>query len=200
MRNFRHRLAVVVSLPTENRYLDNPIDQSNDNFGDQLLFHTENDNDPLSSPPSKPEVPDVPDWDTEHPSHTQGNLPVSPPQWCNENTQRCGMRQQMVQSLPDSVYSNRMPINLQWDNLHRRAGNQLGSSHALPKQPTQNPIPGSSCAPPPPHQTTTDACYRTAPQPLILSLWSYQLCLSHLIKQTIYPFPSHYCLALWTIL
>jgi len=25
---------------------------------------------------------------------------------------------------------------------------------------------------------------------------SYQLCLSHLIKQTIYPFPSHHCLAL----
>ena len=43
-------------------------------------------------------------------------------------------------------------------------------------------------------------CYGTAPQPLILSLWSYQLCLSHLIKQTIYPFPSHYCLALWMIL
>jgi len=43
-------------------------------------------------------------------------------------------------------------------------------------------------------------CYRTAPQPLILSLWSYQLCLSHLIKQTIYFFPSHHCLALWTIL
>ena len=37
-------------------------------------------------------------------------------------------------------------------------------------------------------------------QPLILSLWSYQLCLSHLIKQTIYSFPSHHCLALWTIL
>ena len=29
---------------------------------------------------------------------------------------------------------------------------------------------------------------------------SYQPCLSHLIKQTIYPFPSHHCLALWTIL
>jgi len=31
------------------------------------------------------------------------------------------------------------------------------SSHAPPKQLTQNPIPGSSRAPPPPHQTTTDA-------------------------------------------
>jgi len=29
---------------------------------------------------------------------------------------------------------------------------------------------------------------------------SYQPCLSHLIKQTIYPFPSHHCLALWMIL
>ena len=43
-------------------------------------------------------------------------------------------------------------------------------------------------------------CYGTALQPLILSLWSYQLCLSHLIKQTIYSFLSHHCLALWTIL
>jgi len=43
-------------------------------------------------------------------------------------------------------------------------------------------------------------CYGTASQPLILPLWSYQLYLSHLIKQTIYPFPSHHCLALWTIL
>jgi len=48
--------------------------------------------------------------------------------------------------------------------------------------------------------TSVWLCYGTAPQPLILSLWSYQLCLSHLIKQTIYSFPSHHCLALWTIL
>ena len=48
--------------------------------------------------------------------------------------------------------------------------------------------------------TSVWLCYGTAPQPLILSLWSYQLCLSHLIKQTIYPFPSHHCLALWMIL
>jgi len=46
--------------PTENRYLNNPIDQSDDNFGDQLPFPTGNDDHPLSSPPSKPEVPDVP--------------------------------------------------------------------------------------------------------------------------------------------
>jgi len=48
--------------------------------------------------------------------------------------------------------------------------------------------------------TSVWLCYGTASQPLILSLWSYQLCLSHLIKQTIYSFPSHHCLALWTIL
>jgi len=56
--------------PTENRYLDDPIDQSDDNFGDQPPFPMENDNHPPSSPPSEPEVPNVPDWDTEHPSHT----------------------------------------------------------------------------------------------------------------------------------
>jgi len=47
--------------PTENRYPDNPIDQSNDNFGDQLLFPMENDNHPPSFSPSEPEVPDVSD-------------------------------------------------------------------------------------------------------------------------------------------
>jgi len=66
--------------PTENKYLDNPIDQSDDNFGDQPPFSIENDDHPPSSPSSEPEVPDVPDRDTEHPSHTQGNPPVPPPQ------------------------------------------------------------------------------------------------------------------------
>jgi len=47
--------------PTENRYPDDPIDQSDDNFGNQLPFPTENDDHPPSSPPSEPEVPDVPD-------------------------------------------------------------------------------------------------------------------------------------------
>jgi len=80
--------------PTENRYPDDPIDQSNDNnFGDQPLFPTENDNHPPSSPPFEPEVPDVPDLDSEHPSQTQGNLPAPPPQWCDEKPQRCGTRQ-----------------------------------------------------------------------------------------------------------
>jgi len=63
--------------PTENRYLDDPIDQYGDNnFGDNLPFPSENDDSALSSPPSEPEVPVVPDHDTEHPSHTQRNLPV----------------------------------------------------------------------------------------------------------------------------
>jgi len=154
-------------LPTENRYLDDPIDQSNDNnFGDQPLFPTENDDHPLSSPPSKPEVPEVPDLDLEHPSQTQGNLPAPQPQWHDEELQRHGTRQQMVKSHPDSIYSDRTPLNLQRDNLCRRAGNQPGSSHAPSKQPTQNPIPRSSHAPPPPHQTTADADDDTGEDPV----------------------------------
>jgi len=133
--------------PTENRYPDDPIDQSDkNNFGDNLLFPPENDNHPLSSPSSEPEVPVVPDHDTEHPSHTQRNVPVLPPQWCNDNAPRHGMRQQMVHSHPDSVYGNRTLVDPQRDDPHRRVGNQPGSSHALPKQPTQNPISRSSCA------------------------------------------------------
>jgi len=73
----------------------------------------ENDDNPPSSPPSKPEVPDVPDRDTEHPSHTQGNLPVPLPQWHNENGPRHGTRQQMVKSHPDSIYGDRMLVDLQ---------------------------------------------------------------------------------------
>jgi len=66
--------------PTENRYPDDPIDQSDDNnFGDQLPFPMENDNHPPSSPPSKPEVPEDPDLDSEHPSQSQRNLPALPP-------------------------------------------------------------------------------------------------------------------------
>jgi len=66
--------------PTENRYLDDPIDQSDDNnFGNQPPFPMENDDHPPSSPPSEPEVSDVPDLDSEHPSQTQENLPAPPP-------------------------------------------------------------------------------------------------------------------------
>jgi len=76
----RHFTELGDEPPTENRYLDNSIDQSDDNFGDQPPFPMENDDHPLSSSPSEPEVPDVPDQDTEHPSHTQRNPPVPPPQ------------------------------------------------------------------------------------------------------------------------
>ena len=143
--------------PTENRYPDDSIDQSDDNnFGNNPPFPLKNDDSAPSSPPSKPEVPVVPDRDTEHPLHTQGNPPVLPPQWCDDDAPRHGMRQRMVCSHPDGVYGDRMPVNLQRDDLHRRVGNQLDSSRAPPKQPTQNPIPRSSHAPPPLHQTTTD--------------------------------------------
>jgi len=91
-------------LPTENRYPDDPIDQSDDNnFGDNLPFSLENDDHPPSSPPSEHGVPLVSDHDTEHPSHTQRNPPVLPPQWCDDDAPRHGMRQQMVRSHPDSV-------------------------------------------------------------------------------------------------
>jgi len=153
--------------PTENRYLDDPIDQSDDNnFGNQSPFPMENDNHPPSSSPSKPEVPDVSDLDSEHPSQTQGNLPAPPPQWHDKEPQRHGTRQRMVKSHPDSIYGNRTLVDLQRDDLCRRAGNQLGSSHAPPKKPTQNPIPGSSRAPPPPHQTTTDTNDDTGEDPV----------------------------------
>jgi len=76
------------------------------------------------------------------------------------------MRQQMVKSHPDSIYGDRTPVDLQRDDLCRRAGNQLDSSHAPPKQLTQNPIPGSNCAPSPPHQTTTDADDDTGEDPV----------------------------------
>jgi len=66
--------------PTENRYPDDPIDQSDDNnFGNQPPFPMENDNHAPSSPPSKPEVPEVPDLDSEHPLQTQRNLPAPLP-------------------------------------------------------------------------------------------------------------------------
>ena len=72
----------------------------------------------------------------------------------------------MVKSHPDSIYGDRTPVDLQRDNLRRRAGNQLGSSHAPPKQPTQNSIPRSSHALPPPHQTTTDTDDDTGEDPV----------------------------------
>jgi len=153
--------------PTENRYPDDLIDQSNDNnFGNNPLFPLENDDSAPSSPPSKPEVIVVSDYDTEHPLHTQGNPPVPPPQWHDDDAPRHGTRQQMVCSHPDSVYGDRTPVDLQRDDLHRRVGNQLGSSHAPPKQLTQNPISRSSHAPPPPHQTTTDTDDNTGEDPV----------------------------------
>ena len=91
-----------------------------------------------------------------------------------------GTRQRIVRSHPDSVYGDRMPVDLQWDDLHRRAGNQPGSSCALPKQLTQNPIPGSSCAPPPPHQTTTDTDDDTGEDP-VNTLG--QVRLNHLVQE-----------------
>jgi len=89
----RHFTELGDEPPTENRYPDDPIDQSDDNFGNQPPFPMKNDDHPPSSPPSEPEVPDVPDQDTEHPLHTQGNPPVPPPQWHNEDTPRHGTRQ-----------------------------------------------------------------------------------------------------------
>ena len=81
-------------LPTENRYPDNPIDQSDENnFGNDPSFPPENDNHPPSSPLSEPEVPIVPDHDIEHSSHTQRNSPVPPPQWHNDDAPRHGTRQ-----------------------------------------------------------------------------------------------------------
>jgi len=176
-----HFIELGDEPPTENRYLDDPIDHSDDNnFGDHLLFPLENNDSALSSPSSEPEVPIVPDRDTEHSLHTQGNPPVLLPQWHDEDAPRCGTRQRTVCSHPDSVYSNRMPINLQRDNLCRRVGNQPGSSCAPPKQPTQNPIPGSSCAPPPPHQTTTNANDDTGED---LVETSGQVCLNCLVQK-----------------
>ena len=73
-------------LPTGGRYPDDPIDQSDDNFGDQLPFPMENDDNPPSSPPSEPEVPVVPDHDMEYLLHTQGNPPVPLPQWRDDDS------------------------------------------------------------------------------------------------------------------
>jgi len=86
----------------------------------------------------------------------------------------------MVKSHPDSVYGDRMPVDLQKDDLRRRAGNQPGSSRAPPKQPTRNPISGSSRAPPPPHQTTTDANDDTGEDPVDTS---GQARLNHLVQE-----------------
>ena len=85
----RHFMELSDKPPTENKYPDNPIDQSDDNnFGDDPPFPLENDDSAPSSPPSKPEVPIVPDRDMEHSLHTQGNPPVPPPQWCDDNASR----------------------------------------------------------------------------------------------------------------
>ena len=175
----RHFMELNDVPPTENRYPDDLIDQSNDNnFGDNPLFSLENDDSALSSPLSKPEVPVVPDCNMKHSLHTQGNLSVPLPQWHDNNAPRHGTRQQMVCSHPDSVYGNRMPVNLQRYNLRRRIGNQAGSSHTPPKQLIQNPIPGSSHAPPPPHQTTTDTNDNTGEDPVETS---GQVRLNHLV-------------------
>jgi len=73
-----------------------------------------------------------------------------------------------------------MPVDLQRDDLHRRVGNQLGSSCTLPKQPTQNPIPRSSHALPPPHQTTNDTDDDTGEDPVETS---GQVCLNRLVLE-----------------
>jgi len=86
----------------------------------------------------------------------------------------------MVRSHPDSIYGDRTPVDLQQGDLCRRAGNQPGSSCALPKQPTQNPISRSSHAPPPPHQTTTDADDDTGEDP-VNTLG--QVHLNHLVQE-----------------
>ena len=86
----------------------------------------------------------------------------------------------MVHSHPDSIYGNRTPVDLQRDDLRRRVGNQPGSFHALPKQLTQNPIPRSSHAPPPLHQTTTDADDNTGEVP-VETLG--QVHLNHLVQE-----------------
>jgi len=86
----------------------------------------------------------------------------------------------MVKSHSDSVYGNRTPVNLQRDNLCRKADNQPGSSYAPSKQPTQNPIPGSSHALPPLHQTTTDADDNTGEDPVDTL---GQVHLNHLVQE-----------------
>jgi len=48
----QHFTKLGDELPTENRYPDDPIDQSDDNFGNQLPFSTENDNHPHHLLPS----------------------------------------------------------------------------------------------------------------------------------------------------
>ena len=73
-----------------------------------------------------------------------------------------------------------MPVDLQRDDLHWRVGNQPESSHTLSKQPTQNPIPESSHALPPPHQTTTDADDNTGEDP-VETLG--QVCLNRLVQE-----------------
>jgi len=83
----RHFTELGDQPPTENRYPDNLIDQSDEtNFGNNLPFSPENDDHPLSSPPSEPEVPVVPDHDMEYLLHTQGNPPVPLPQWRDDDS------------------------------------------------------------------------------------------------------------------
>jgi len=75
MANSEYFTELGDTPPTENRYPDHPIDQSNDNnFGDHPPFPTENDDNPPSSPPSKPEVPVVPDRDTDRAGHRQPSI------------------------------------------------------------------------------------------------------------------------------
>ena len=87
---------------------------------------------------------------------------------------------QTVKSHSDSIYGDRTPVDLQRDDLCRRAGNQPGSSHAPSKQTTQNPIPESSYAPPPLHQTTTDADDNTGEDSVDTS---GQVHLNHLVRE-----------------
>ena len=70
-----------------------------------------------------------------------------------------------------------LPEDIRANKLSPKSSNQPGSSHALPKQPTQNPIPGSSRAPPPLHQTTTDADNDTGEDPVDTSGQAWLNCL-----------------------
>ena len=71
----------------------------------------------------------------------------------------------MVTSHPDSIYGNHTPPDIQHDDLCRRAGNQLDSSHALPNL-SGSGSPRPSQAPPPLHQTTDGAGDNTGEDPV----------------------------------
>ena len=106
--------------PPKNRYPEDLSDPSDDNFGNHPPFPPENDGDaPPSSPPSENNDPRVPDGDnSDHPSQTQGRPQL--PRWQGPEqpvASQHGTRQQMAKNQPDNIYSNRMPTDLQRDDL-----------------------------------------------------------------------------------